>query len=44
MPYVSENLDPINRIGTNIGLKLTPIKYASLDFDFGYICRFKKEW
>jgi iron complex outermembrane receptor protein len=37
MPYISQNLDPINRLGTNIGLKLTPVKYASLDFDYGYV-------
>jgi iron complex outermembrane receptor protein len=37
MPYISQNLDPINRTGTNIGLKLTPVKYASLGFDYGYV-------
>jgi iron complex outermembrane receptor protein len=37
MPYVSQNLDPINRLGTNIGLKLTPVKYASLDFNYGFV-------
>ena len=31
------NLDPINRIGTNIGLTLTPIKYAELDVDYGFV-------
>jgi iron complex outermembrane receptor protein len=37
MPYISENLDPINRLGTSIGLKLTPVKYTSLDFDYGFV-------
>jgi iron complex outermembrane receptor protein len=37
MPYISENMDPINRLGTSIGLKLTPVKYASLDFDYGFV-------
>jgi iron complex outermembrane receptor protein len=37
MPYISENMDPINRFGTNIGLELTPIKYASLDFNYSFV-------
>jgi iron complex outermembrane receptor protein len=31
------NLDPINRIGTDIGLTLTPIKYAELNVDYGFV-------
>jgi iron complex outermembrane receptor protein len=37
MPYVSQNMDPINRLGSSIGLKLTPVKYTSLDFDYGFV-------
>jgi iron complex outermembrane receptor protein len=35
--YTTLNLDPINRFGANIGLKLTPVKYVSLDFDYGFV-------
>jgi iron complex outermembrane receptor protein len=31
------NLDPIGRLGTDIGLQLTPIKYISLDLDYGFV-------
>jgi iron complex outermembrane receptor protein len=31
------NLDPIDRIGTDIGLTLTPIKYAELDINYGFV-------
>jgi outer membrane receptor protein involved in Fe transport len=32
------NLDPIGRLGTNIGLKLTPFKkYIELDLDYGFV-------
>jgi iron complex outermembrane receptor protein len=31
------NQDPIDRLGTNIGLKLTPVKYMELDFDYGFV-------
>jgi iron complex outermembrane receptor protein len=31
------NLDPIDRIGSDIGLTLTPIKYAELDIDYGFV-------
>jgi iron complex outermembrane receptor protein len=33
----SVNLDPINRLGTNIGLELTPVKYASLDLNYSFV-------
>jgi iron complex outermembrane receptor protein len=35
--YVIENLDPIDRLGTNIGLSLTPVKYVEFDFDYGFV-------
>jgi outer membrane receptor protein involved in Fe transport len=35
--YTTMNLDPIDRLGTNIGLQLTPVKYISLDFDYGFV-------
>jgi iron complex outermembrane receptor protein len=31
------NLDPIDRLGTDIGLKLTPVKYLSMDVDYGFV-------
>ncbi|MDR0663130.1 MAG: TonB-dependent receptor [Spirochaetaceae bacterium] len=34
---VTENLDPIDRRGTNIGINLTPIKYVELDLDYGFV-------
>jgi iron complex outermembrane receptor protein len=37
MTYATINQDPINRIGANIGLKLTPVKYIGLDFDYGFV-------
>jgi iron complex outermembrane receptor protein len=33
----SINMDPIDRLGTNIGLQLTPVKYISMDFDYGFV-------
>jgi iron complex outermembrane receptor protein len=35
--YANINADPIDRIGTNIGLQLTPVKYIELDFDYGFV-------
>jgi iron complex outermembrane receptor protein len=35
--YTTLNLDPIDRLGTNIGLTLTPIKYAELNLDYGFV-------
>jgi iron complex outermembrane receptor protein len=35
--YTTLNLDPIDRIGTDIGLTLTPIKYVELDIDYGFV-------
>jgi iron complex outermembrane receptor protein len=38
MSYATVNLDPIDRIGTDIGLKLTPFKkYVELDVDYGFV-------
>jgi iron complex outermembrane receptor protein len=35
---VTMNLDPIDRLGTNIGVKLTPLKeYLELDIDYGFV-------
>jgi iron complex outermembrane receptor protein len=31
------NLDPIGRLGTDIGLKLTPVKYLSMDVDYSFV-------
>ncbi|MDR1900897.1 MAG: TonB-dependent receptor [Treponema sp.] len=31
------NQDPIGRLGTNIGLNLTPVKYVELDLDYGFV-------
>jgi iron complex outermembrane receptor protein len=31
------NMDPIERMGTNIGLTLTPVKYVALDADYGFV-------
>jgi iron complex outermembrane receptor protein len=31
------NMDPIERLGTNIGLSLTPVKYVELDMDYGFV-------
>jgi iron complex outermembrane receptor protein len=31
------NMDPIERLGTNIGLTLTPVKYVELDMDYGFV-------
>ncbi|MDR1507723.1 MAG: TonB-dependent receptor [Treponema sp.] len=33
----SVNMDPIERLGTSIGLNLTPIKYVELDMDYGFV-------
>jgi iron complex outermembrane receptor protein len=37
MSYGYINQDPIGRLGTNIGLKLTPVKYVELDLDYGFV-------
>jgi iron complex outermembrane receptor protein len=38
MSYKTVNLDPIDRIGTDIGLKVTPFKkYIELDLDYGFV-------
>jgi outer membrane receptor protein involved in Fe transport len=31
------NADPIERMGTNIGLTLTPVKYVELEAGYGYV-------
>jgi iron complex outermembrane receptor protein len=31
------NQDPIGRLGSNIGLKLTPVTYVELDLDYGFV-------
>jgi iron complex outermembrane receptor protein len=31
------NMDPIERLGTNIGLSLTPVKYVELDMGYGFV-------
>ncbi|MDR2785190.1 MAG: TonB-dependent receptor, partial [Treponema sp.] len=31
------NMDPIERLGTNIGLSLKPVKYVELDADYGFV-------
>jgi iron complex outermembrane receptor protein len=31
------NMDPIDRMGTNIGLSLTPVKYVELEADYGFV-------
>jgi iron complex outermembrane receptor protein len=35
--FASVNLDPINRLGTNIGMELRPTKYVSLDLNYGFV-------
>jgi iron complex outermembrane receptor protein len=35
--FTTENLDPIDRIGSNIGLELTPVKYVSMDINYGFV-------
>jgi iron complex outermembrane receptor protein len=35
--YANINQDTIDRLGTNIGLKLTPVKYVGLDLDYGFV-------
>ncbi|MDR1179018.1 MAG: TonB-dependent receptor [Spirochaetales bacterium] len=37
MSYGYINQDPIDRLGSNIGLKLTPVKYVELDLDYGFV-------
>jgi iron complex outermembrane receptor protein len=38
MSYATVNMDPITRIGTDIGVKLTPFKkYVELDLDYGFV-------
>jgi iron complex outermembrane receptor protein len=34
---MTTNLDPIERLGTNIGLELTPVQYVSLDLNYGFV-------
>jgi iron complex outermembrane receptor protein len=31
------NMDPIERLGADIGLTLTPVKYVELDVDYGFV-------
>jgi iron complex outermembrane receptor protein len=31
------NMDPIERMGSNMGLSLTPVKYVELDMDYGFV-------
>jgi iron complex outermembrane receptor protein len=31
------NMDPIERLGADIGLTLTPVKYVALDMDYGFV-------
>jgi iron complex outermembrane receptor protein len=31
------NMDSIERLGSNIGLNLTPVKYVELDVDYGFV-------
>jgi iron complex outermembrane receptor protein len=31
------NMDPIERLGTDIGLTLTPLKYVELDMNYGFV-------
>ena len=36
--YLTMNLDPIDRLGTNIGLRVTPFKkYIELNIDYGFV-------
>jgi iron complex outermembrane receptor protein len=35
--WASMNMDPIDRLGTNIGINLTPVKYVELDLDYGFV-------
>ncbi|MDR0684725.1 MAG: TonB-dependent receptor [Spirochaetaceae bacterium] len=35
--FSSVNLDPINRLGANIGLELTPVEYASMDINYSFV-------
>jgi iron complex outermembrane receptor protein len=35
--WVYMNMDPIDRLGTNVGLNLTPVKYVELDLDYGFV-------
>ncbi|MDR0583889.1 MAG: TonB-dependent receptor [Treponema sp.] len=37
LTWVYMNMDPIDRLGTNVGLKLTPVKYMELDLDYGFV-------
>jgi iron complex outermembrane receptor protein len=37
LTWVYMNMDPIDRLGTNIGLTLTPVKYVELDIDYGFV-------
>jgi iron complex outermembrane receptor protein len=37
LTWVYMNMDPIDRLGTNIGLIVTPVKYVELDLDYGFV-------
>ena len=37
MSFSSVNLDPIDRLGANIGLELTPVEYASMDINYSFV-------
>jgi iron complex outermembrane receptor protein len=37
MAFDYYNADPIERMGTNIGLTLTPVKYVELEADYGFV-------
>jgi iron complex outermembrane receptor protein len=37
LTWVYMNMDPIDRLGTNIGLTVTPVKYVELDLDYGFV-------
>jgi iron complex outermembrane receptor protein len=37
LQFVTENLDPIDRMGTNVGLELTPVQYVSLGLNYGFV-------
>ncbi|MDR0721951.1 MAG: TonB-dependent receptor [Treponema sp.] len=37
LTWVYMNMDPIDRLGTNIGLTVTPVKYVELDIVYGFV-------
>jgi iron complex outermembrane receptor protein len=37
LTWVYMNMDPIDRLGTNIGLIVTPVKYVELNLDYGFV-------